>query len=103
MYKIFVNTILMLALAVPEAMVMQSFIKIGPLVSEENRKIQTSGMISMMNCSTCLVGVVYSHFGSKLRFIIKLNYLHLINSLQLLLRVDLISKKRNTFLVIFNV
>lgn len=42
---------------------------------------------------TCLVGVVYSHGGGKLWFIIKLNYSHLSDSLQLLLRVDLTNKR----------
>ncbi len=38
---------------------------------------------------TCLVGLVYSHHRCNLGFIIKLNYSHLSDSLQLLLRVDL--------------
>lgn len=42
---------------------------------------------------TGLVGLVYSHGGRKLGFIIKLNYSHLSDSLQLLLRVDLTKKQ----------
>lgn len=41
---------------------------------------------------TRLVGLVYSHRGRELGFIIKLNYSHLSDSLQLLLGVDLPNK-----------
>ena len=46
---------------------------------------------------TCLVGVVYPHGGRKLRFIIELDYSHLSDSLQLLLRVDLTNKHTRKF------
>ncbi len=53
-----------------------------------------------MCLDTCLVGVVYSHGGSELWFIIELNYSHLSDSLQLLLRVDLTNKQMSTFVEI---